>query len=303
MTIQITYQRLLETSQRVNWRVEDVISDERALDFSLPFLPESFARVRELGFLTPDEQRTLNHIRGYGYLSMFELVERCILPYIDAHTPSSAGQDAARTPAMAQFAQEEEKHIQLFTRFRSAFIEGFGTDCGFIGPAEQIGAAIRNHSALGMAIFVLGIEWATQQHYLESVRDDQSLDPQFRSLLKHHWLEESQHAKLDALLFRELASTASKAQIAQAIDDFLDIGGFIDGGLAQQVALDFISLETAIGRTLSEPDRATFARAQLQAMRWTFLGSAMVNRGFLDALDAVTPEGRRRIEQISPVFC
>ena len=59
---------------------------------------------------------------------------------------------------------------------------------------QLYGGAIRSHGALGVSIFVLGIEWATQRHYLESVRDDQSLHPQFKSLLRHHWLEESQHA-------------------------------------------------------------------------------------------------------------
>ena len=89
---------------------------------------------------------------------------------------------------LTQFAAEEVKHIELFVAFRREFTEGFGIECGFIGPAEDIGAAVRAHGELGLAIFVLGIEWATQRHYLESVRDDQTLDAQFKSLLRHHWL-------------------------------------------------------------------------------------------------------------------
>ena len=37
----------------------------------------------------------------------------------------------------------------------------------------------------------------TQLHYLDSVKDDGDLDPLFKSLLRHHWMEEAQHAKLD----------------------------------------------------------------------------------------------------------
>ena len=303
MTSTQTYQGLLETSQRVNWEVEDVIGRGQRLDFSRPFLPESFARVRQLTFLSPREQLTLNHIRAHGYLAMFELVERCILPFIDAHTPSTLDQDPWRTPAMAQFSAEEHKHIALFTTFRREFAEGFGEECGFIGPAEDIGAAICDHGELGLAIFVLGIEWATQRHYLESVRDDPSLDPQFKSLLKHHWLEESQHAKLDALVFAELAAQATPEELDAAIDDFLHIGGFIDGGLRQQAGLDLAAFERATGRTLSSEDRAHFLEFQLQAMRWTFLGSALVNDGFLRAIGAVIPAGRARIEEVAPVFC
>jgi hypothetical protein len=299
----LSYERLLKTSQRINWRVEDIIGHDKTMDFSKPFLPESFARTEALDFLSDAERLKLNQIRAFGYLAMFELVERCILPVIEQHAPSREGQDPFRTPALEQFAAEEMKHIELFVRFRQAFTEAFEVDCGFIGPAEDIGAAIRNHSALGLALFILGIEWTTQRHYLDSVRDDEDLDPQFKSLLKHHWQEESQHARLDAIVFHELAMRSGPGQVAQAVDDFLDIGGFIDNGLAEQAKLDLVSLETAIGRTLSGAERETFLQVQHQAMRWTFLGSAMRNEGFLDTLGEVSSAGRARIEQVAPAFC
>jgi len=303
MTVQQSYQKLLETSRRVNWQVDDIIGGEHRLDFSRPFLPESFARTAELTFLSPGEQLALNHIRAHGYLAMFELVERCILPFIEEHIPSEPRQDDFRSPALAQFAEEEKKHIELFVRFRREFEEGFGTPCGFIGPAEEIGAAIRSHTALGLAIFTLGIEWGTQRHYVESVRDDASLDPQFKSLLKHHWLEESQHAKLDALVFEEMAARRSAEEIEAGVEDFLAIGGFVDAGLKMQAELDCASLEAATGRVLGEEERAAMQAQQHQAMRWTFIGSALVNKGFLEAIDAATPAGRARLEQVAPAFC
>jgi hypothetical protein len=299
---ELNYEKVLEISRRANWTVDEVIGGKQ-MDFTKPFLPESFARVQPLTFLSPDEQRTLNQIRGHGYLAMFELVERCILPYIDEHAASKPGDDAWRTPALEQFAAEEAKHIELFVRFRRDFTENFGTECGFIGPAEDIGAAVRSHSPLGLAIFVLGIELATLMHYLESVRSDEGLDPQFKSLLKHHWMEESQHAKLDAMLFREMAGRCTPEQIALGFADFLDIGGFIDGGLAQQVELDLAALEGAIARTLSDAQQEVFREIQLQAMRWTFLGSALTNSRFLDEIGAISAKARAQIEQVAPAFC
>jgi hypothetical protein len=299
---ELNYETVLETSRRANWTIEDLIGGKR-MDFTRPFLPESFARVRALHFLSSEEQRTLNQIRAHGYLAMFELVERCILPYIDEHAPSKAGEDSWRTPALEQFAAEEAKHIELFVRFRRDFTDNFGTQCGFIGPAEEIGAAVRKHSPLGMAIFVLAIELATLVHYLESVRDDQALDPQFKSLLKHHWMEESQHAKLDAMLFREIAGRCTPEQVSQGFADFLDIGSFLDGGLAQQVEFDLAALEAAIGRKLTPDQCEQFRKVQLQAMRWTFLGSALTNQRFLDQIGAVSREARAQIESVAPVFC
>lgn len=298
-----SYESLLETSRRVNWRIDEVIGGRKRLDFSRPFLPESFARTSNLTFLTPDEQLKLNQIRAFGYVSMFELVERCILPYINAQVPSSPEQDTYRSAALNQFALEEQKHIDLFVRFRDEFVAGFGHECGFIGPAEDIGAAIRNHGDLGLAIFVLAIEWGTQRHYVDSIRDNDTLDTQFKSLFKHHWLEESQHVKLDTLVFYEMARNSTPEQIESATDEFLDIGAFVDGGLKQQAEFDLQSLETAIGRRLSDEQRTELVEQQHQAMRWTFIGSALVNKGFLDALETVRPAARAKIDEVAPAFC
>ena len=56
------YQGALEASERIGWRVEDIIGGEKRLDFSKPFMPESLAQVRKLSFLSPEEQRTLNQL-------------------------------------------------------------------------------------------------------------------------------------------------------------------------------------------------------------------------------------------------
>jgi hypothetical protein len=69
-----TYEDILAMAQRVNWKIDDVIGGDKRLDFAKPFMPESLAGVRKLDFLSTDEQRTLNQIRGLGYLVMFGLV-------------------------------------------------------------------------------------------------------------------------------------------------------------------------------------------------------------------------------------
>ena len=80
-----TYQAALETSERVNWRIDDIIGGEKRLDFTKPFMPESLAQVKGLSFLSNEEQRVLNQIRGHEYLAMFGLVEEFILPYVIEH--------------------------------------------------------------------------------------------------------------------------------------------------------------------------------------------------------------------------
>ena len=298
-----TYQAALAASQKVNWRIEDIIGGDKRLDFSKPFMPESLARVGSLDFLNAYEKRTLNQIRGHAYLSIFVVVEEFILPFLLDHARPLLREDDYRVRALLQFAGEEAKHIHLFKTFREEFRKGFGVDCAIIGPAEAIGKAVLAHDPLAVALVILGIEWMTQQHYLEGVKDNQDLDPQFKSLLRHHWMEESQHARLDTLMVEALAEGRSREEIEKAVDEYLEIGAFIDEGLKQQTLFDLESLERATGRTLSASQHDQFVAVQAQANRWTYLGSGMVHPNFQATLAALSPDVKDRIAQIAPMFC
>jgi hypothetical protein len=297
-----SYQHLLDTSRRVNWRLEDLVGEGRQLDFTRPFLPETFAQTQPLGFLSPAEKLKLNQIRARGYLALFELVEAFIVPFISEQADDGPASEPFRAQALRQFAGEEEKHRKMFSTVLREFDANFGTECGLIGPAEDICRAILGHGPLAVTIAILGLEWMSQGHYLGSVKDDQDLDPQFKSLLKYHWIEEAQHAKLDGLVLKSIAQRSSAQDITNAIGEYFDIGAFLDGGFKQQAELDLNSLERAIGRTLSEDERRQFLEVQHQAMRWTFLGSAMGNRNFLAALASVSDETAARVEQAAKSF-
>jgi hypothetical protein len=298
-----SYQSTLTASEAIHWRVEDIIGGEKRLDFAKPFMPESLAQVESLGFLTNEEKRILNQIRGHAYLSIFGLVEEFILPFVLDHARPQLQGDDYRVRALLQFAGEEAKHIQLFKRFRQDFEDGFGTECAVIGPPEAIAGAILAHNPLGIALTILHIEWMVQRHYVDSIKDNQELDPQFKSLLKHHWLEEVQHAKLDTLMVESLAAGRSEAEIMQGVEEYIAIGGFIDGGLAQQVEFDRESFIRATGRQLTDDENEEFRRVQRQANRWTYLGTGMTHEKVLATLESLTPKARQRIESISPAFC
>lgn len=299
MLQQYNYQDILLASQRANWKVEDIIGGERKLDFSKPFMPESLARTRPMDFLNDDEKLALNHIRGHGYLYIFGLVEEFILPFILDHARGQLEREDACRRAFIAFAAEEAKHIDLFKRFRKEFTQGFGAECEVIGPAEDVAKFVLSHHPLAVALLILHIEWMVQRHYLDSVRDDQNLDPQFKSLLKHHWMEEAQHAKLDTMMVGAMAQDCDAEEIAKAIDDYFAIGAFVDGGLKQQTQFDMESLAFETGRIFSEAEAERFMAIQHQAQRWTFLGSGMSHPNFLATVQAIMPTARAKFEQVA----
>ena len=298
-----TYQAALAAAESIHWRVEDIIGGEKRLNFTQPFMPESLAQTEPLTFLSQEEKQILNQIRGNAYLCIFGLVEEFILPFVMDHARTQLRGDDYRVRALLRFASEEAKHIQLFKRFRMEFEDGFGTLCNVIGPPEAIAAAILAHDPLAVAITTLHIEWMVQRHYLESIKDDQKLDTQFKSLLKYHWVEEVQHAKLDTLMVEALAAGRSEEQIMSAVEEYLEIGGFLDSGLQQQVEFDLSSFEQASGRRLTETEANEFRRVQLQANRWTYLGTGMTHEKVLATLESLTPKARQRVESVSPAFC
>src|SRR5215204_1040553 len=292
----------LATAQKVNWRIEDIIGGDKTLDFTKPFMPESLARLAKLDFLSADERLVLNQIKGHTYLQIFGLVEEFILPFVLDHVRPSLDQNDYRVRAFLQFASEEAKHIQLFKTFTAEFHKTFPVKCEVIGPPSAVAAAILVHQPLAVALAILLIEWMSQIHYTDSVKDNQDLDAQFKSLLKNHWLEEAQHAKLDTVMVEALAEGMTEAEIEAAVDEFLEIGAFLDDGTRQQSIFDMEAFERATGRTLTEAEREEFLAVQHQANRYTFIGSGMAHPRFLATLGKLSPAQRARIEEIAPVF-
>lgn len=294
------YQTTLASSLRAQWQLDDVLREDQDLDFTLNFMPESLARTGALSSLNAFEQRTLNQIAAHEYLSMFGIVEEFLLPFVVDHARPELSGDDWRVRALLNFAAEEAKHIHLFKRYHAAFARGFPVECKVIGPSEAIGAEILRHQPLAVGLVILMIEWMTQAHYLGSVKDNGDIDPLFKSLLKNHWIEESQHAKLDTLIVDALAEGKTEEQIDKAIDEVFEIAEFLDGGLKAQAAFNLDALEEVLRRKLE--DRAEIEAQQHQAARWTFIGSGLVHERFKATLQNISPKAAARIAEAAPIF-
>jgi hypothetical protein len=297
-----TYKAVLAVSERVCFRLDDVLPEQSALDFARPFMPEALAHSTRHVELDAREQLLLNQIYAHTYLCMFGLVEEFILPFVLEHVRRSLPREDGPRRALLMFASEEAKHIELFTRFRDAFERGFATRCEVVGPAQQVADSVLAHSSLGVALTILHIEWMTQRHYVESVRSDAALEPQIANLLKQHWLEEAQHAKLDTLLAQSIAGRMLQLEIDACIDDYLTIIGELDGLLVAQSALDVEALERARGAAFAAETRARLASVHLTALRSTFVLPGMTHPSFLSTVAELSPRGAARIRERARAF-
>jgi hypothetical protein len=113
-------------------------------------------------------------------------------------------------------------------------------------------------------------------------------------------MEEAQHAKLDTLIVEALAEGRTEEDIDRVIDEFLEIGGFLDNGFKVQVGFNLDALETAIGRKIE--DRETIEAQQHQAARWTYIGSGLVHERFTTTLEQLSPRAAAKIAAVAPLF-
>jgi hypothetical protein len=290
---QFTYESTLASSLRAQWALDDVLRADQELDFSRNFMAPSLAGTARPCGLDEAQLRTLNQIVAHQYLVFFERVEEFVLPFVLDHARPMLDEDDFRVRALLNFASEEAKHIHLFKRFRAAFVRGFTVPCAILGPPEELRRRVLSHHPLAVALLILMVEWMTQEHYLGSIRDDDDLDPLFKSLLKHHWMEEAQHAKLDTLIVEAVASGRGEREIAAATNEFFQMIGYLDRSLQKQVALNLGSLEQAIGSPIEQ--RGQLAAQLLRAARWTYLGTGMNHDSFKATLAAISPNSAARV--------
>ena len=203
-----SYQDCLDNSKKVAWKEDEVLAGKQ-FDFSKRFLPNRLSGVDDITSLNDTEKRQLNQIMANAYCHIFAFVEEFIIPMVTQEALKDAYGDEVRLRSLLRFAEEELKHQELFRRSMVLFDQGFRTTCGLIPGREDVAKVVQSKSQLAILYLTTLIEWFTQLHYLEHVRDASGLDELFRDLLRFHWMEEAQHAKLDTLLIDEIAEKAT----------------------------------------------------------------------------------------------
>ncbi|MCB9752314.1 MAG: hypothetical protein H6713_20360 [Myxococcales bacterium] len=293
-----SFASIIQDAEKARWRIEDVISCIHDIDFSRDFLPDALAKADALEFLDPVARQRVNHIRAHSYVQLFALVERFILPFAMTQAGAALHESAEELLALMQFGEEEAKHIALFERFAQAFEFGFGTPCEFIGPAAEIVGSVMTEDPLGVALATLHIEWMTQQHYLHSVRGDPDIDPRYKSLLRHHWIEEAQHARLDVLLIERLAGRESAHGCRRATDAYIRIFDQLAALLDQQVELDLDAFTRAHG-SLTDAERDRWRAVQRPAYRDAFVLAGVNHPRFRAVQQRCFPGCSSKIEAAS----
>jgi para-aminobenzoate N-oxygenase AurF len=292
-----SYADCLKNSYRVNWKISDVIGD-RHFDTACRWLPSRLSGAARVASLTTAEKTTLNHVEMGAYAHLFGYVEEFIAPRMVALARDFELDDREAFDALTNFAAEEVKHMTLFREVRAAVDDTLGAPLALLPGARDVARVVLSKNTGAMLLLTAAIEWFTQLHYLMCFKDDVSLDPFTKHIFKSHWLEESQHARMDHLETLRAFRGMTDMEKDQAIDDLITLVGAVDGLLQTQARLDVENLQQVLGRTLGKGEQQEVLASVLAAKRYTFIESGVTHPNFQELFGLVTtPAQQRKVQE------
>jgi len=291
------YARCVAVSKRVRWEIDRDVFRGRELDFGKKFLPDGLSGVRELTFLSADEQRLASQIQGRTYANMFGLVERFIsVKMIELGRDHGLG-DQAALEALVRFTDEELKHQELFRRLEAMTAAGMPHGYGFVPRPNDVAEVVLGRSTWAVLGLTCHIELFTQAHYRKSIEPDAELSELWRDVFRYHWLEESQHAILDELEWRREDAKLTTSERDAGVTDLIELVAAVDGIVQAQAAADSDYFAAACGRELSRGQVDAVRAIFLEAYRWQYIGSGASDERFLKILGGlVDAEQAARIQ-------
>ena len=292
---QYTYSACLENAYKVNWRIADVLGDRR-FDPARRWMPLALSGAATVTCLDDHGKRALTQVEMAAYAHLFGYVEEFIAPTVNALAADFAVADRVAFDALTNFAAEEVKHMRLFRAVRERVDRELGFETRLLPGERDTARFVRSKSRGAVLLLTAAIEWFTQRHYTDSIKDDAGLDGLTQRIFEAHWMEEAQHAKLDHLETVRAFEGLTPEEKDVAVTDLIELVAAVHGLLVQQVENDIVNLGRVLRRTFTAAEHAELSREILRAKRWTFLLSGVTHPRFEELLvEVTTPAQRERI--------
>jgi DNA-binding Lrp family transcriptional regulator len=291
------YARCISASKRVRWDIDEDVIRGRSFDRSQKYLPDGLSLVPEFATLSGDEKRFVSQIQGRTYANMFGLVERFINAKVLEISRDHWLGDQVALEALVRFSDEELKHQELFRRINDMVGETLPTGYCFDVDPNAVAGAVLGKSTWAVLALTLDIELFTQLHYRQSIDPDGELSALFKDVFLYHWKEESQHAILDELEWKRRDAGLTSNERDQAVDEFIELVGAVDGILQAQAATDASYFAATCGRVVAEEEADVIKAGFLKAYRWQYIHSGAAHPVFRKVLSSlITADQGQRIQ-------
>ena len=296
LTVDYDYTRALDGSLHHSWTVDDVFKG-RTFDFTKRFLPERIAGVESIACLDGDEKLKLNQIRGNSYCHLFAFVEEYIVPMVLENATRDVYGDETRLWSLLRFAEEEVKHQEMMRRACDQFAEGFGTPCELVGGREAVAQAVLEHLAPRRAACSRarssGLSSSTTSSTSATTNSSTHCSATCSSITGS--TSHGTPSSTRSLSPRSRPKPRRPSSRARSTRSFSS--GWRSTGCSR-------SSSSSTSTRSSEPPRARSLRTSATrsasrnsaSYRWTFLVSGLEHPKFLEVVDAVTRDGRAKVD-------
>ena len=304
MTMPDRYARCIMASKRISWDIDNDVIRNREFDYGDKFLPDGLSLVNELEFLTPDSQRFLSQIQGRTYANIFGLVERFInAKVLEVSQKHSLG-DQIALEALIRFSEEELKHQELFRRLELMAGKNMPEGYAMCAEPNEVAKIVLGKSTWAVLGLTCHIELFTLQHYKQSIKNSDGLSALYKDVFLFHWKEESQHAILDEIEWREENTRITDKERDESVDDLIELVGAVDGILQAQSAADTSYFIENAEETFNEDEKMKLAELVLKAYRWQYIVSGIQESKFVKILAELTTDSQmeRVNEALSPLM-
>jgi hypothetical protein len=293
----LNWASIVDTSEKVAWNIDDIFRG-RSFDASKNIVPTSWVGTASLSFLDEQDHVTLNHCRAFSYVHMLGNFEEFAPPHLTEVAADVWHGDRTHLRALFRFSEEELKHQQLFRRAERVLEESCGYPFGRHFDeqnrrAAKMTNALLAYSPLPRFLILLALEWGTQRHYVESVRDQKAErgDPLYADILKAHWTEEAQHTKSDTFEIARLAADMTQAEINASFDELAAIGRLTEAIFVAQADKEVETLERVSQRRLPNLERAVLRNTLYRSLSNIVGGTGLTHPRFAQVVLELSPLG------------
>ena len=297
------YIQSIKNSEKSAWILDEVLPPDYNLDLTKQFIPIPMkAENKEHGNFSKQEYNLLSQLNSSCYTYFIEIIERYIVDLVMAQFPMRQTDEKDRIRAMSRFLDEEVKHQQLFERFNNVLEKNLNQRLIVPNNGEIFARKVMEKSPLSVWLLTLHTELVTQFHYSFLFKSGVDLEPKFVEILKFHWLEESQHVKIDLLEIEALAKTLSPAQLEQGMTDYVEVLKLADAELAAGNMAVLQNLKAIAGVTLSQQQESTILSNLTKTARDLTIHSGLRHPTLVSTVKSFNIGYESKLSMISKLF-
>jgi len=215
---------IISNSEKNAWVIDEILPENFLFDTSKQFIPMIIPPGgNELSKFTASEVTLISQLHAIEYTRLIHLVEEFIVDIALVELKGKTERDPVEVRMLSRFIDEEVKHQLMFNRFGNILKKQINDSIKI--PSNEISFSKKVMTKHPLSVWLLALhgEITTHFHYTDIFKLSLGVEPKFVELLKYHWMEESQHVRVDIIEMNNILLSMSEEQKKIALNDYIEL--------------------------------------------------------------------------------